>query len=469
MNVNRLVFPGFWFDKTKEEDALELSRKGVGGFCLYGGTKQQVSDLVHKLRAASPLPRILIAADYEDGLGRWLPDAELLPSNMAIGASQKEELAFEKGLITACQARMLGVDWVFAPVVDLADNPDNPIINTRAFGKDPKLVVRMAHAFMKGLAQGGVLNCLKHFPGHGNTSVDSHLAMPVMKDTKDGLRTALLPFQALLEEADSVMIGHLSIPAIDKIHPASLSPILVKELLQKRMGFNKCVCTDALSMKALGNENQAALDALHAGAHVLLVPEKPFDLLGFLSRTPIEEEIIKTAERQLNSLCAVADELSSFADDCPPVSDYLVRASRFCLACTGTLPPVEPGETVHYLSIGNDENLPDTVFLNTLTAHGITTAPFEDHADCLVILLWRRCQAFKGKIGLSKDEQALVEQASLQAKQTVLICLANPWVASSLSAQAKIFTFSPTPAFQQAAAEMLLGKLKPTSVLPIDL
>ena len=107
--------------------------------------------------------------------------------------------------------------------------------------------------------------------------------------------------------------------------------------------------------------------------------------------------------------------------------------------------------------------------MNTLTAHGITALPFEDRADFLVILLWRRYQAFKGKIGLSKEEQTLVEQASLQAKQTVLICLANPWVASSLSAQAKIFTFSPAPLFQQAAAEMLLGKLKPTSVLPIDL
>ena len=87
MNTTRLVFPGFWFGKTAEEDALALARTGVGGFCLYGGTKHQVMDLVRKLRAASSLPRILIAADYEDGLGRWLPDAELLPSNLALGAA----------------------------------------------------------------------------------------------------------------------------------------------------------------------------------------------------------------------------------------------------------------------------------------------------------------------------------------------------------------------------------------------
>ena len=469
MNVNRLVFPGFWFGKTKEEEALALARKGVGGFCLYGGTKQQVADLVHRLRAASPLPRILIAADYEDGLGRWLPDIELLPSNMALGASQKEELAFEKGLITASQARILGVDWVFAPVVDLANNPDNPIINTRSFGKDPKLVVRMARAFMKGLSQGGALNSLKHFPGHGNTSVDSHLAMPVMNDTKNGFLTALYPFQSLLDEADSVMIGHLLVPMIDDKLPASLSPRLIKELLQKRMGFKKCVCTDALSMKALGDEKQAALQALLAGAHLLLVPEKPLELLEFLEKNPIKEEIIKEAERQLNALCAQADEISSNASTCPPVSDFILRASRSCLTYTGTLPPLDPGETVHYLSIGNDENLSETTFLNTLTAHGITALPFEDRAEFLVILLWRRYQAFKGKIGLSEEETTQIEQASLQAKHTVLICLSNPWVASSLQAQAKIFTFSPAPLFQQTAAEVLLGKLKPGGTLPVDL
>lgn len=469
MNVNRFVFPGFWFGKTAEADALSLARSGVGGFCLYGGTKQQVSDLVHKLRAASPLPRILIAADYEDGLGRWLPDAELLPSNLAIGASRKETLAYEKGLITAAQARLLGVDWVFAPVVDLADNPDNPIVNTRSFGKDPELVIKLARAFMKGLSQGGVLNSIKHFPGHGNTSTDSHLAMPVIENSKENLKKALQPFQALLEDADSVMMGHLLVPMIDKKNPASLSPFLIKEMLQKRMGFKKCICTDALSMKALGDEKQAALQALHAGAHILLVPENPFELLSFLKEQTIPEEILKTAEQQLNALCAKADEISFSGISCPPVNDFILRTAHSCITVVGTLPPIEPGEIVHYLSVGNDENLSETTFLNTLIAHGVNIMPYENQADTLVVLLWRRYQAFKGKIGLSKEEQALVEEASLRAKHTVLICLSNPWAASSLTAQTKILVFSPSPVFQQAAAETLLGKIKPTGQLPVDL
>ena len=256
MNIARMVFPGFWFGQSSEEEAIRLAGLGVGGFCLYGGTKTAVATLTRKLRAASPLPRILIAADYEDGLGRWLPDAELLPSNLAIGASHNEKLAFEKGFITGQEALSLGVDWVFAPVVDLANNSQNPIVNTRSFGEDPEQVTRLAGAFMQGLNKGGVLNCLKHFPGHGNTTTDSHLDLPVVSDSLSTLKkTALLPFQALLPLADSVMIGHLLVPALDEQNPASLSKTIIHKLLQEAMGFTRCICTDALLMKALGDEN----------------------------------------------------------------------------------------------------------------------------------------------------------------------------------------------------------------------
>ena len=233
MKINRLVHPGFWFGKTAPEDALKLARLGVGGFCLYGGTRQQVAELTRALREASPLKKILISADYEDGLGRWLPDAELLPSNLALGAANEEDLAFEKGLLTARQAKSLGVDWVFAPVLDLADCPQNPIVNTRSFGADPQLVSRLARAFIKGLAKGGALNSIKHFPGHGNTSTDSHMAMPTVPSMAEHLQTnELAPFRDLLPLADSVMVGHLLVPALDEKSPASLSAKIISGLLK---------------------------------------------------------------------------------------------------------------------------------------------------------------------------------------------------------------------------------------------
>ena len=473
LNIARLVFPGFWFDKTPEEEALALARAGVGGFCLYGGTKTKVATLTRKLRAASPLPRILIAADYEDGLGRWLPDSELLPSNLAIGATQDENFAFEKGYITAREALKIGVDWVFAPVVDLANNAGNPIVNTRSFGADPQLVTRMAGAFMKGLSQGGVLNCLKHFPGHGNTTTDSHIAMPVVTETTTQLRNStLIPFEELLPQADSVMAGHLLVPALDDQTPASLSKIIIHDLLQETLGFTRCVCTDALLMKALGDEKLASLQALDAGAHILLVPEKPFELIEFLKLQVFPDEILRRAEQVLNGLCAQADELAATAQKTSyNAADFTKRAARRALVPLGHFPPVEPGDTVHLLEIGNDENISSVPFIDTLRAYGIITEDFKEpsQTDTLIILFWRRYKPFSGKIGLTQEEATLVNNAVKNVRRTLLICFANPFAARHVNTEGQLLAFSPSPVFQQAAAECVMGRFEPVGKLPMPL
>lgn len=470
MNVARMVFPGFWFGKTSEEEALKLANLGVGGFCLYGGTKTAVATLTRKLRAASPLPRILIAADYEDGLGRWVPDAELLPSNLAMGAANDENLAYEKGFITAREAVQLGVDWVFAPVVDLANNSANPIVNTRSFGEDPQRVIRLAGAFMQGLSQGGALNCLKHFPGHGNTTTDSHMALPVVTETRAMLQKTLLPFQALLPQADSVMIGHLLVPALDGKNPASLSKIVVHDLLQHHMGFTRCVLTDALLMKALGDEKEAALRALDAGAHILLVPEDPLGLVKFLQAQVLPDDMLRHIERTLNELCAQADELSVAAKKTPiNAVDFSLRTAKKTLIEQGFVPPIDPGDTLHFLEVGNDENISSVPFFDTLRAYGVVTEPFENEADYLLLLFWRRYKPFSGKIDLSKEEASLVANAMRHAQHTVLICFANPWMATNIPAEGKLFAFSPSPVFQQAVAECLMGEFKAQGTLPITL
>lgn len=473
LDTARLVFPGFWFGKTPEEDALALARAGVGGFCLYGGTKTAVATLTRKLRAASPLPRLLIAADYEDGLGRWLPDAPLLPSNLALGAANDENLAFEKGLITAREALQIGVDWVFAPVVDLADNAGNPIVNTRSFGADPQQVTRLAKAFMKGLRQGGVLNCLKHFPGHGNTTTDSHLAMPVVTETITQFQhTTLIPFQELLPLADSVMAGHLLVPALDDKNPASLSKTIIHDLLQQTLGFTRCVCTDALLMKALGDEKQAALQALDAGAHILLVPEKPMELIEFLQAQVFPDEVLKRAGRVLNELCAQADELAATAQRTPlQPEDFIRRVARKALVPLGHFPPVEPGETIHLLDVGNDDHISSVPFIDTLRAYGILTEDFKDPAqtDTLIILFWRRYKPFSGKIGLTDEETAFVNKAVQNVRRTLLICFGNPWAAANVKTEGKLLAFSPSPIFQQAAAECVMGMFEPVGKLPVKL
>ncbi|MCQ2410812.1 MAG: hypothetical protein MJ053_04910 [Elusimicrobiaceae bacterium] len=378
MNTARLVHPGFWFNKTPLQEALALAKRGVGGFCLYGGTRQDVADFTKAVRAASPLEHLLISADYEDGLGRWLPDAPLLPSNMALGAANDEKLAFEKGVLTARQARSLGVDWIFAPVLDLANNPLNPIVNTRSFGENPQQVIRLGRAFLQGLAHAGALSSLKHFPGHGDTSTDSHVALPVLQRTQEQLLAReLVPFQTLLPLADSVMLGHLFIPQLDDKNPASLSQQIARELLRNTLHYHGCVLTDALLMKAIGNEKQAAWQALQADVNILLVPQDPNGLIDFLERKKVPAEWLANSQKMQDALCAKAKQAGprptqeeAFADN-----DFARRTAQKAIVVEGQLPPIRPGQTVHYMEIGNTDQKASATFLQKLLEREVQVQP----------------------------------------------------------------------------------------------
>jgi len=297
--------------------------------------------------------------------------------------------------------------------------------------------------------------------------------MPVVAETAEQLKnTSLLPFAKLLPLADSVMAGHLLVPALDEVNPASLSKTIIHDLLQRRMRFTRCVCTDALLMKALGDEKQAALQALDAGAHLLLVPEKPKELIEFLQTQVFPDEVLAHAEKILNELCAKADELAANARRARiEPEDFIMRTARQALVPLGHFPPVEPGDTVHILEVGNDENISSMPFIDTLQAYGVLTKDFNvsDKADTLIILFWRRYKPFSGKIGLTEEETAFVNQALKNVRRTLLICFANPFAANYVAAGGQLLAFSPSPIFQQAAAECVMGMFDPVGKLPMKL
>ena len=472
MNKARLVHPGFWFDKTPLKEALALAQRGVGGFCLYGGTRKQIDAFVQAVRAASPLPYLLISADYEDGLGRWVPDAPLLPSNLALGAANDEKLSFEKGLLTARQARCLGIDWVFAPVVDLADNPLNPIVNTRAFGKDFTRVISLARAFLDGLKQGGALRTLKHFPGHGDTTTDSHLALPVLHKSRAQLEVnELRSFAALLGKTDSVMAGHLLLPQVDGKRPASLSRVMIGELLRGELNYTGCVLTDALLMKAIGDEKQAALSALHAGVNILLVPENPAALIDFLETQMISKKILTTSEQLQDQLCARAQQTprptqqEAFAP-----SDLNTQTAAKAVVQTGLRATLTPGETVAVLEIGNTAHYSAEPFIRELKKNKILVKPYPAKVDKLIILCFRRYQAFQGKVTLDMHEQTLLQQAAARYPHIIGVLLSSPWALRGvIEMQTTLYTFCPAPEFQRQAALILLGQQPARGHLPIDL
>ncbi len=466
MNINRLIYPGFWFGKTRREDALELSRRGVGGFCIYGGTRESLRELIADLKNASPLPHLFICADYEDGLGKWIKEEDWTLSNMAIGANGSEEAAYQKGLTLAREAREVGVDWIFAPVLDLCDEPKNPIVNTRSFGADPQTVGQLGTALCRGLTDGGVLNSIKHFPGHGRTVQDSHLALPALLQTEeDLLQNELIPFRAALPYADSVMIGHLLFPALDKQNPASLSRAVIADLLKQKLGFNGLVFTDALCMKAIGDEKQAALQALHAGAHILLAAEDSLALSDFLQKqNGLEEFVCASAALQDH----VVAKLSAPHKEALPAAKFNQKYAASCAVWHGVPLTLKPGEKVHYLELGNEEDLTAQDFLRALTDAGIEIKGLRENADTVIAVSFSNYKAFKGHINLSEEELHTLASACAAHKQTVFVSFGSPFGTENIAGlTARLFLFTPARQAQVCAAQILFGQKKATGTMPV--
>ncbi len=252
-----------------------------GGRFLHGDHRYQTVALLNRLQAESKLP-LLIAGDFEQGvLPARLFGTTVFPHAMAFGAAGKVVYAEEFGRITAQESRAIGVHWNLFPVADVNSNPANPIIGTRAFGANPAQVGALVAAYIRGARANGMLTTAKHFPGHGNTGTDSHLAVARVDEDLDLLRAVdLPPFRRAIEAGvDAVMTAHIRVPALDPDPKlvATTSPAIVTDLLKNELGFKGIVVTDALDMAGLtrlyaGNVGRAAVDAFTAGNDVLTMP-----------------------------------------------------------------------------------------------------------------------------------------------------------------------------------------------------
>lgn len=259
----------------------ELLGKGMaGGVMFLKGDTDCARRLAARFQAAAPLP-LLLSADMERGLAMRLEGATRFPTAMALAATGEPKLARDMGQAIALEARSCGLHQNYAPTVDLNSNPDNPVINTRSLGDRPAPVIRMADAMIEGLQTNGLIATAKHFPGHGDVEVDSHLALPVLQADRQRLEEyELQPFKAAIRTGVmSVMVGHLAVPKLTgNREPASISPAIVTGLLRREFGFQGLIVTDALNMKALyngKNEEETAVKALEAGNDLLLFPPDP--------------------------------------------------------------------------------------------------------------------------------------------------------------------------------------------------
>jgi len=242
------------YSKSDNADVKSIEQKikdyHIGGICFFQGDPTHQASLVNKYQTKSKTP-LLIAIDGEWGLGmRYKEKAISFPRQLMLGAIQDNNMIYEMGREVASHLKRIGIHVNFAPVVDVNNNPKNPVINDRSFGEDKYNVIAKSYAYMKGMQDMGVMACMKHFPGHGDTDVDSHYGLPVISHSRDRLDSIeLLPFKSLIKQGiASAMVAHLHIPAIDDRanRPTTLSQAAITGILKDEMGFTGLVYTDAM-------------------------------------------------------------------------------------------------------------------------------------------------------------------------------------------------------------------------------
>ena len=259
--------------KNKSSIESAVKEYGIGGLLFSKGELEKQVQLTNQAQQWADIP-LMIAFDGEWGLGMRLNNTPEFPRNRVLGCIQNDTLIYQYGKEVARQLREIGVQVNLAPVADVDNNPDNPVINVRSFGSDPKRVAHKVVAYSRGLEDGGVLAVCKHFPGHGDTDRDSHHVLPVLNFTRDRLDSVeLYPFrEAVKAGVGGVMIGHLHVAELDS-KPASISSEVITSVLRNDLNFSGLVFTDALEMKGISdNADNLCVQALLAGNDLLLVP-----------------------------------------------------------------------------------------------------------------------------------------------------------------------------------------------------
>ena len=327
---HQIRYPAWEANNSQLQQWLE--ELNLGGVILLGGSSIELQTRVRQLQSWATIP-LLIAADIEEGIGQRFPGGTWFPPPMALGAIAKQNLelaqqyANQMGKITAREALAVGVNWLLAPVVDVNNNPNNPVINIRAFGDSTEVVSALSKAFIEGAKSYPILTTAKHFPGHGDTAADSHLELPALAHDEARLTEIELPpfQQAIASRVDSVMTAHLSISAWDKNKPATLSNEIITGKLRQQLGFGGLIVTDALIMGGITKyapPEEVAVMAVAAGNDILLMPDNPeiaiasiYDAVksGRISQERIERSLqrIWQAKQKVLGATGTVSDLSS--------------------------------------------------------------------------------------------------------------------------------------------------------------
>ena len=543
--VGQLIMPSFRStylssDSDVYDELVSLVHdQHVGGFLLFGGRERApdvllnagysrsvlgqplaAASITNRLQAIAALP-LLNSADFETGVGFRISGATTFPRAMAFGAAGDDRLAFEAGRITALEARALGIHVNFAPVADVNNNPRNPVINTRSFGEDPATVARLAAAYVRGLTEGGMLATVKHFPGHGDTDVDSHRGLPLIAHPRERLdRVELPPFRAGIEAgAAAVMTSHIELPGLepDPARPATLSQRIVTDLLRVELGFDGLIYTDSMRMRGvtdLVSASEAAVGAIDAGHDVVV--HSPDDAAAFdglkqaVEGGQISQARLDASVRRILSAKARLGlhRTRAVSLDTAPliVGTRLHRAAAAEVSRRGmTLIKDERNDvplrmprtaSILYLSVldypsGWGNGAPSRTFLPELEQRWPNVTAVEvsdrtsqaelellrasiDHYDAVVASVFVRTASFSGRMDLTDGLVALLQSVARRSQARgqpfVTVFFGNPYAATFLTdLPAMLLTYDFYDLAEASAVRAIAGEAPITGRLPITL
>ena len=499
--VGQLIMVGFEGTQANEAIETHIRKRFVGGIVLFSRniqSPQQMAELTNELQrlaeaTARQIP-LFIGIDQEGGwVIRLKEGATVLPGNMALGATDSTELAERAGEITAVELAAVGVNLNFAPVMDVNNNPDNPVIGRRSFGESPELVSRLGVPYIQGLQRNGVLATAKHFPGHGDTTVDSHFELPTVSHDLERIHALeLQPFRAAIDaDVAAIMTAHIIYPAFDADRPATLSPTILTDLLRKELGFDGLLITDDMEMRAIDDRyrsGEAAVMAVEAGADIVMVLWTPakqievFDALlsaiksGRISQARLDqsvERILKSKgaafERRFVDLDAVGTTVGAEAHK-QLAQTIASRAITVVRNRDNLLPlKLEPETSVLILSASS------TLFENFKVHHPNTfeaRIPETPRGAQLQLQLPLRPEDADVIIaGITNIEQAgLVHQFSFRSTPIIVIAFGSPYTLRDCPfVSASLAAYDIHDASVSAAVEVIVGAREAQGKLPIQL
>jgi beta-N-acetylhexosaminidase len=488
-----------------------------GGSVGRKGDPLAAATFLNRLQQASAIP-LLTTADFEGGAGYILNGATRLPRAMAIAATRDRQLAYQAGFVSATEARAIGITVDFYPVLDVNNNPRNPIINIRSFGENVALVSEMGIAYMRGIQAGGALATAKHFPGHGDTTVDTHLGLAKINHPREHLdRVELPPFRAAVEAGiDAFMSTHIILPALDPEPgiPATLSRPILTGLLRGEMKFDGLIFTDSMMMDAISRNfgaDRAAIMAVKAGVDFVL--HSPDDDAAFraiksavesgeISRQQLDQSVLRILrvkarlglhKSRVVDVNAVETRIGGRAHEAVN-AEICARAITLLKDERNQVPlAVGKGANILYLSVvdypsGWREGVPSRSVVPALkrrwpnvTAIEISdkTTPSEldmvkvlaRRADAVVAGVFVRIASYSGRMDLSPEAVSLLESVAADTKRPfVAVIFGNPYTAMALpKLPAQLLTYEFTDAMETAAVRALAGEIAIGGKLPITL